>query len=82
MVAVIMILYKNTKAMVDSPKGNADFDIVVEDTFVSLMFLICLYYLRQTSVDLMKENDFILKKSTRNRRYSTETIIDADKAAS
>ena len=49
-VTVIMLLYKNTKAMVCSPDGNTDFfDIVTgvlqEDTIALYMFIICLDYI-------------------------------------
>ena len=43
------------------------------------MFIICLDYLLQTSTDLIKENDFTLKK-TRSKRYSTEIMTDTDYA--
>ena len=43
------------------------------------MFIICLDYVLRTSIDLMKENGFTLKK-TRSRRYPIQTIMNADKA--
>ena len=49
------------------------------DTLASFLFIICLNYGLQTSIKLMKENDFTLKrKKARRRRYPTETIIDAN----
>ena len=62
-----MMLYKNTKAMVRSPDGDANFfDIVAEilqsDTLALYMFTICLERELRTSTDLIKENGFILKK--------------------
>ena len=53
--------------MVCSPNDNADFfDIVTgvlqEDTVSLYMFIICLDYICWTSIDLIKENDFTLKK--------------------
>ena len=39
--------------------------------------MICLDYLLQTSIDLIKENGFIQKKA-RNRRYPAGTITDAE----
>ena len=42
--------------------------------------MICLHYLLRTSIDLIKENGFTLKKKKRkkSRRYPTATITDAD----
>ena len=66
-VTTIMVLYKNTKAMVHSPDGNTDFFIVTGvlqgDTIVAYLFIICLNYILQMMIDLMKENGFILKKA-------------------
>ena len=47
------------------------------DTLDPYLFIIYLYYVRQTSVDLMKESGFTLAKE-RNRRYPARTITDAD----
>ena len=57
------MLYKDTKAMVCSPDGDIDFfDIVTRvlqgDTLASFLFIICLDYILQISIDLMKENGF------------------------
>ena len=61
------MLYKNTNAMVCSPKGDTDFfDIVAGvlqgDTLVPHLFIICLDYVLQMSIDLIKENGFTQKK--------------------
>ena len=66
-VAAIIILYKNTKVMVRSPDGDIDFfDIVAAllqgDTLIPYLFIICLDYVLRTSIDLMKQNGFALKK--------------------
>ena len=42
------------------------------------LFIIYLNYILRTSVDPIKENSFTLK--TRNRRYPTKTMSDADYA--
>ena len=43
------------------------------------MFIICLDYVLQTSIDLIKENGFIFKKKkTRSWWYPAETITDID----
>ena len=81
-VAAKMMLYKNTKVKVFSPDGDTDyFDIVTGvlqgDTLAPYLFIICLDYVFQTSIDLMKENDFMLIKE-RSRRYHAQTIMDAD----
>ena len=63
-----MMLHKNTKAMIYSLDGETDFfDIVTVvlqgDTLALYMFIICLDHELRTSVNLMKENGFTLKKS-------------------
>ena len=59
------------------------FDIVAEflqeNTLSSFLFIISLDYVQRTSIDLMKENGFTLKKP-KSRRYSAVTISDADYA--
>ena len=58
-----MILYKNTKAMVHSADGDTDFFNIVAgilqgDTLAQYSLIICLDYILQTSIDLIKENGF------------------------
>ena len=57
------------------------FDIVAGvlqgDTLAPYLIIICLDYVLRTSIDLMKENGFNEAKE-RNRRYSAQTITDAD----
>ena len=58
-----MMLIKNTKVMVHSTDHDTDFfDIVTgvlqRDTFAPYMAIICLDYILQTSIDLMKEDSF------------------------
>ena len=79
-----MMLYSNSKVKVRSPDRDSDFfDIVVgalqEDTIAPYLFIICLDYVLQTSIDIIKENGFTLKKKkkARSRRYSAETVMDA-----
>ena len=45
------------------------------DTLVPFLFIICLYYEQQTSIDLMKENSFTLK-NTRSRWHPIEKDND------
>ena len=83
-ITAILMLYKNMKAMVYSPNGDTDFfDIVTGawqgDTFVLLLFIICLDYALWISIDLMKENGFMLKKP-RKRQHPTETMMDINYA--
>ena len=83
-VAVIMILYRNTKMKVCSPDGDTDyFDIVAGvlqgDTLAPYLFIISLDYVLKTSIDKIKENGLELTKK-RSRRYPAETITDADNA--
>ena len=82
-VAGIMMLYKNTKVKVRSLDGDTDcFDMVtcmlLGDILALYLFIICLDYVLRTSIDLMKENGFKLAKE--RRRYSEQTITDADYA--
>ena len=79
-VTAIMILYKNMKVKVCSLDGGKDFfDIVAGvlqgDTLAPYLFMICLVL--RTSIDLVKENGFMLKKA-RSRQYPALTIIDTD----
>ena len=60
-VAVITILYKNTKVKVCSPDGDTEyFDIVAGvlqgDTLASYVFIIFLDYVLRTSIDKIREN--------------------------
>ena len=66
-VAVITILYRNTKVNVRSPDGDTEyFDIVAgvlqEDTLAPYLFIICLDYVLRTSIDKIKENGLELTK--------------------
>ena len=81
-VAVIMILYRNTKVKVRSPDGVTEyFDIVAwvlqGDTLAPYLFIICVDYVLRTLIDKIRENGFELTKK-RSRRYPVKTIIDAD----
>ena len=67
-VTTIMMLYKNTKAMVCSPDGDTDiFNIITRvleaDTLAPYLFILCLDYVHQIPIDLMKENGFTWKKA-------------------
>ena len=44
------------------------------------LYIICLDYILRTSIDLIKENGFTMKKMARKRCNTAETIIDADYA--
>ena len=63
-VTPIMMLYKKTKPMVHSPDGYIDIvaGILLEDTFAPYSYIICLDYILWTSTDLIKGNDFLLRK--------------------
>ena len=83
-VAAIMILNRNTKVKVRSPDWHIDyFDIVAGvlqgDTLTPYLFIFCLDYVLRTSIDKIKENSFKLTQK-RSRRYSVETIADANYA--
>ena len=79
-----MMLYKNTKVKVHSPDGDTDFfnivsSVMQEDTLASYLFKNCRDYVIRTLIYLMKEN-FIRLEKTRSRRYTAETITNADYA--
>ena len=81
-VAAIIMRHKNTKVKVCSTVGNTEFfDIIAgvlrRDTLPLYLFIICLYNVLQTLIDILKENGFILAKA-KSRRYSVQTITDAD----
>ena len=83
-ITAIIMLYRNTKVKIRSPDGDTDFfDIVAGvlqgDTLAPHLFIICLDYLLRTSIDKIKDNSFKLAKE-RSRRYSAQTITDADYA--
>ena len=74
-VAVIIMLYRNTKVNVRSPDGDTNyFDIITGvlqgDTLATYLFIICLAYMLKTSIDKMKENGFKLTKERSRRRES------------
>ena len=73
--SAIMMLYKDMKVKVRSPDGDTNyFDIVAgvlkRDTLAPYLFIICIDYVLQTSVNLMKENGFKLAKK-RSRNHPT-----------
>ena len=72
-VTAIMMLNKNTKAMVRSPdRDTVFFDIIARVVHGDTLFIICLDYVIRTSIDLIKEKKFTLKKAR------AETITDED----
>ena len=76
-VTTIIMFLKNMKAMVCSLNCVTDFfDIVTGilqgDALAPYLFLVCLDYIQGTSIDLIKENGFTLKKKklmTSGRNY-------------
>ena len=61
-VTALVMLISNTKIKVNSLDGDTDFFDVVAGvlqgaTLALYLFLICLDYALQTSIDLIKEND-------------------------
>ena len=72
------------KVKVCSLDGDIDFFNIIAgvlkgDILGLYLFIICLDYILTTSIDLIKENGFTLKKA-RSRHHPRETIIDADYA--
>ena len=79
-IAVIMMLYKNTKVKVHSPDGDRllqRYSRCTTRRYIALYLFICLDYVLRTSIDLMKENCFKVAKE-RSRRYPEQTITDAN----
>ena len=80
----IMMLYKNTKVKVCSLNGNTDyFNFVASvqqgNILAPYLIIICLDYMLQMSIDLMKENGFKLEKE-RSRWCPAQNITNADNA--
>ena len=64
------MLYRSTKTKVCSPDRDLDFFNIVAgvlhgDTLAPYSFIICLDYILGTSTDLIKQDDFMLKKVSR-----------------
>ena len=62
-----MMLYKNTKVKLHSLDGDTYFFniiacVLLRDILIAYMFRICRDYVLRTSINLMKENGFTLKK--------------------
>ena len=77
------MLYKNTKAMVCSPDGNRDLfniaaGVLLRDTLRPYLLIICLDYVFQVLIDLIKK--CLYAKKARYRQYTTEAITDASYA--
>ena len=73
------MLYQDTKIIVRSPDSDIDFFNIVTgilqgDTTALFLFIICLdYALCWTSVDLMKENSFMLINDTPEKLLLMQT---------
>ena len=83
-VAVITILYRNTKVKVRSLDWDTEYFNIVAgvlqaDTLAPSLFIICLDYVLRTLIDKIRENSFELTKK-RSRRYPAKIITDADYA--
>ena len=81
-VAVITIIYRNTKVKVRSQNGDTEYfdnvaGVLQGDTLAPYLFIICLDYVLRTSINNIRENGFELTKK-RSRRYSAKTITDTD----
>ena len=50
------------------------------DALAPYLFVICLDYVLWISIDLIKENGVVLKKTTKSIQYAAETMTDADYA--
>ncbi len=83
-VTVIMMLYKDTKAIICSPNSDTDFFNIVSgilqgSTLATYLFIICVDYIPGTSIDLMKKKWFYIKKK-RSKQYLAEIMTDTDNA--
>ena len=77
-VAAIRMLYNKTKVNVRSPDGDTDYldiiaDVLLGDSLTTYLFIICLDYVLETSIYLMKENGSKLTKE-RSRRYPAQKL--------
>ena len=66
-VTAMIMFYSNTKVKVHSSDGDTDFfdiaaGVLQGDILAPCLFIICLDYVLRTSIDLMKESGFTLKK--------------------
>ena len=73
-VTAIMMVYKNTKAMVHSLDGDINFfDNISGDlqgsTLAAFLFIICLDYILWIWIDLIKRNSFTLKKTSSKKQW-------------
>ena len=76
------MLYKNTKVKVHYLDGDTDFFDILANLLQGYalnpyLFIICLDYELRTSLDLMKEIVFILKR-VESGRYPVQTNTNAD----
>ena len=72
-----MMLYRNSKAMFHSLEWDINyFDIVsgvlLGDILAPYLFLLCLDTIRRTSIDLIRENDFTLKKIKKQKLWKAQ----------
>ena len=73
-----IMLHKNMKAVVCSPDGDTNFfdkvaGVLQGYLLAPYLFILCLDYIFQTSIDLIKQNGFKLKKA-RRWWYPTKTM--------
>ena len=61
-IIAIKILYKNTKEMVHSSDGDTVNGVLQWGTSALYLFILCLVDALETSIDLIKENGFKLKR--------------------
>ena len=76
----IMMLYSNTKVHVHALDGDIDtYEIVAgvlqEGAFVPYQFIICLDYGLRTSIELIKENGFTLKKKKQGADDNLQKLL-------
>ena len=75
-VVAIIMLFKNMKVKVCWPDRDTDYFNIVAgvlqgDTLAPHLFIICLDYVLRTSIDLMKENGFMLAKKKKKEAEDT-----------
>ena len=74
-----MMLYKNAKVKARSPDGDTYFFVIAAevlqgDILAPYLFIICLDYARQTSIDQIKENGFMVKKKPQEADYIQKNV--------
>ena len=77
-VAAITMLYKNAKSktLLTRWRHRLLRPVLLGDTLTPYLFIICLDYVPRASIDLMKENGFMLAKKKEQKIHRTDYTDD------